>query len=148
MGTDTELALGGAQARAMIFQQSDETAAELAVRVGRRLNLMQQGGTPIDVAVIATSDAADPETHEARCEIARTLLDSMEQRSPRLVFAASVTTPQATRHALLEVAGHLTSQVYSSPVEVSVRFSSPAERKSTASSGLHRIAPAALEEVA
>ena len=112
--------------RAVIAQQSDETAAELAVRVIRRAEELVRNRTPVECAVIVASDAVSDEVFASRCSIARTLVRAMEG-APRakLVFVPPPTLSDEGRHELLSIAGTLAVQLCHVPVEVSVRFEVP-----------------------
>jgi hypothetical protein len=150
LGSETERSVSST-GRAMVFQQPSETPAEFALRVRRRVQVLRQSSTEVEVAVIAASDATDDETFQARCQIAQALLSAMGAEAPRLVFEAPASISNEGRHELLSIAGTLTSQLHGSPIEVSVRFGesrrSPADATTASpsvrqTSGVHRISRA------
>lgn len=140
-GTATERSMDDVRGRVMVVQQPGESPAELTLRVRRRALSLTQSKTPVTVAVMAVSDSSDEATFEARCQIARCLLQVMNGGVPNLVLSAPPNMPDAGRHELLAIAGTLTGQLYGSPVEVSVRFPTAPARLANTASGLHRIAP-------
>ncbi len=118
--------VAGVHERAMVAQHPDETPAELALRVRRRIQLLSQGKVPVEAVVIVASDATDDETFQSRCQIAALCLAAMRgAASPRLSFVAPRTLSDEGRHELLSIVGTLTQQVQGSPVEISVRFAAP-----------------------
>jgi hypothetical protein len=123
-GSATERSVS-ATGRAMVFQQPSETPAELALRVRRRVQLLRHSSTPVELAVVAASDATDDATFQARCQIAQALLSTMGAGTARLVFEAPASISNDGRHELLSIAGTLTGQLHGSQIEVSVRFAEP-----------------------
>lgn len=126
--------------RAVVAQQHDETPAELALRVARRIERLTRQGTPLEAGVFVASDATDDEVFASRCLMARAMLRGMsEARAPRLVFEVPASVSDAGRHELLALAGTLTSQLDSHHVQVLVRFAEVAEPP--ASGVVRRAAP-------
>lgn len=125
--------------RAVVAQQFDETPAELALRVARRIERLTRQGTPLEAGVFVASDATDDEVFASRCLMARAMLRGMgEAREPRLVFEVPSTLSEDGRHELLALAGTLTSQLDGSDVEVLLRFVQVAEESPPASGVLRR----------
>ncbi len=112
-----------ASLRAVVAQQYDETPAELALRVARRIERLTRQGAPLEAGVFVASDATDDEVFASRCLMARAMLRGMSAaREPRLVFEVPCSVSDEGRHELMALAGTLTAQLDSSRVEVLVRF--------------------------
>ncbi len=128
--------------RAVVAQQHDETPAELALRVARRIERLTRQGTPLEAGVFVASDATDDDVFTSRCLMARAMLRGMSAaHEPRLVFEVPSTLSDAGRHELLALAGTLMSQLDSSRVQVLVRFAD-AEKVEAPASGVVRRVPA------
>jgi hypothetical protein len=109
--------------RAIIAQQPDEAPSELAARVIRRASELTRQKTPVECAVIVTSDAIHDDVLASRCRMARALVRSMAGApAARLLFVPQSTLSDEGRHELLSIAGTLALQLGHVPVEVSVRF--------------------------
>ncbi len=127
--------------RAVVAQQYDETPAELALRVARRIERLTRQGTPLEAGVFVASDTTDDDVFASRCLMARAMLRGMAAaREPRLVFEVPSTVSDAGRHELLALAGTLTSQLDSSHVQVLVRFAPTQEREAPVSGVVRRAA--------
>jgi hypothetical protein len=118
----------GATERAVIAQQPDEDPGVLAGRVIRRVSELARQQTPLECAVIVTSNEISPDVLASRCRMARALVRAMEGApSARLLFVPQATLCDEGRHELLSIAGTLALQLDHVPVEVSVRFDPPRE---------------------
>ncbi len=133
----------GATERAIIAQQPDESASELAIRVIRRAQELAKNRTPIECAVIVASGAVHEDVFASRCNMARALVRAMSGApSARLLFAPPSSLSDEGRHELLSIAGTLAMQLRHVPVEVSVRFQAPPEEPR---SGVHLRKPLRYE---
>jgi hypothetical protein len=114
-----------AEAHATVVQQVDETPAELATRVVRRVRQLTRGGIPLLAGAIMANEDVGDEAFQGRCQIARAMIRAMRGApTGSLTFLAPTSLSDEGRHELLAIAGTLASQLRGMPVEVSVRFDS------------------------
>lgn len=113
----------------VISQQGDETPAELALRVFRRLQALEARGRSVATSVLAAGDGSDDEVFEARCRVARALLGhmSVQGQSGGLVFAGHEAGDAQGRHELMSLAGLLMDQLAGTDLSIGLRFGQPAE---------------------
>lgn len=116
----------------VIAQQRDETPAELALRVVRRLHALEARGRTVSTSVLAAGDGSDDEIFEARCRVARALLThmSLQNASGGLVFAAREAGADEARHELMSLAGTLMEQLAGTDLSIGLRFGRAAEAHS------------------
>jgi hypothetical protein len=109
---------------ATMVQQSDEAPWTFAIRVARRVAHMVESGSCLRLAVVVTNGDDDPQTLAARWWITRALLPAIQLAGDgRLVLRAPDGLPAGNRHALLALAGNMTSDLRAVN-EVSVVFGS------------------------
>jgi hypothetical protein len=108
----------------VIAQQNDEAPAELALRVMHRLGVLEARGRTVATSVLAAGDGSDDEIFEARCRVARALLDHMSSQgsSGGLVFAGHGAGYAEGRHELMSLAGTLMDQLAGTELSIGLRF--------------------------
>jgi hypothetical protein len=124
----------------------DGTPAELALRVLHRLQALEASKDRAQMAVVlAGTSSAHDEVFEARCLMARALLRHMAaDKTGKLVYSATSTLTDDSRHELMALVGTLTEQLIGTQMSISVRFGSPEDSRAVArrpsKAGIGRVA--------
>jgi hypothetical protein len=113
----------------VVAQQPREPVPQLVRRVEKRLRTLAREGRQLRVAVLSTSSHHGREMVEARREVARCLLRSLDacaHSSVPLWICAPDAAPDSLRHELMTVAEELTETLDdSSRVKIQLRFRDP-----------------------
>jgi len=107
----------------------EQTPAELALRVQRRIEQIDAKGAHVGMAVIlAGAETPSDDLFQARCLMARTFLTHLTARGRGdLVFGCSAAIGSSAGLELMSLVGTLTSQLDSSRISVGIRFESETE---------------------
>lgn len=106
----------------VIAQSAASEPGEFAVRAMTRIRDFTRGNSFPRVAILVCSPALETEELAARYRISRCLLASLDRSAPSELVLAIGDAPEASRHAILSLAGDLCEVVGSPTVSVRVRF--------------------------
>jgi len=109
----------------VIAQDADETPADLAHRVHRRVRTLASEGRTVGTGVIAAADGPRPEATSARVKIALLLLQSMRRGGVdegKLCLVGSEAMGPDARQRLMALTGMLLSELTGPPPVIDVRF--------------------------
>jgi len=107
----------------VIAQSADESGAEFAQRVARKMDEIAAHDSVIHAGLLVSNGALDAPSVGAREHICSHLLRVMLQKQcGELVLAADVTAGDDIRHELFALAGTLCDDLRGSKVSVRVRF--------------------------
>jgi hypothetical protein len=110
---------------AVIAQDADETPAQLAERVHKRVRELTAHGRQVSTGVIAAADVTGQDQTSARVRIALVLLQSMRGRDTeqgKLCLVGSEQMGPAARQQLMALTGMLLSELSGPPPVIDVRF--------------------------
>lgn len=130
----------------VIAQSSDESGADFAQRISRKMDEIGSREAAIHAGLLVSNGATDPASLAARERICSALLRVMLQKQRgELVLAADVTAGDDVRHELFALAGTLCDELRGTAVSVRVRFDTV--RPSGSVSGVMKsVAPSAPTE--
>jgi len=132
----------------VIAQSSDESGAEFAHRIGRKMDEIGARDAAIHAGLLVCNGALDLASVAARELICAALLRVMLQKQRgELVLASDVTAGDDVRHELFALAGTLCDGLGGTQVSVRVRFDTV--RPTSGVSGVRKsVAPSAPNETA
>ena len=129
----------------VIAQSADESGAQFAFRVGRKMAEIGTHHVAIHAGLLVSNGQLDAASITARERICAALLRLMlAKQQGQLVLVGDARAGEAVRHELFALAGSLCDDLRGSQVSVRVRFDTG--RSASASSGVMKVA-AGLSEL-